>query len=102
MHMRDAVPRQMRAAVIVSPRKLEVRTVETPQPTAGQVLIRVAGCGVCGSNLPGVTDVGVGDRVAFLSNAAFAEYDVSNVDSILPLPAVVGDRDMPGEALVRP
>ena len=46
------IPTRMRAAVITAPRTLEIREVDTPEPTADQVLIRVDGCGVCGSNLP--------------------------------------------------
>ena len=46
------IRRTMRAAVITAPRTCEVVTVKTPSPASGQVLIRVEGCGVCGSNLP--------------------------------------------------
>jgi threonine dehydrogenase-like Zn-dependent dehydrogenase len=122
------IPRKMRAAVITAPRTCEVRTVETPSPSPGQVLIRVEGCGVCGSNLPkwegrpwfsypgepgnpghegwgrvvavgrDASRVSVGDRVAFLSDHAFAEYDVAAATSLVQLPSSLTG-DVPGEPL---
>lgn len=126
--MRD-IPRRMRAAVITAPRTCEVRTVDTPSPAAEQVLIRIEGCGVCGSNLPrwegrpwfqypgepgnpghegwgrvvavgrGVTGIASGQRVAFLSDHAFAEYDVARADSLVALPASLDQAAVPGEPL---
>jgi threonine dehydrogenase-like Zn-dependent dehydrogenase len=114
----------MRAAVITGPRRCEVVEVAMPKPARDQVLVEIEGCGVCGSNLPrwegrpwftyptqpgnpghegwgtvvekgdGVRDIAVGDRVAFLSDHAFAEYDVSNAYVKLP----VAD-EVPGEPL---
>jgi threonine dehydrogenase-like Zn-dependent dehydrogenase len=87
--------------------------------------VQVEGCGVCGSNLPrwegrpwftypaepgnpghegwgkvvatggAVKDVAIGDRVAFLSEHAFAEYDVAS--AFVKLPATL--TDVPGEPL---
>jgi threonine dehydrogenase-like Zn-dependent dehydrogenase len=124
-----AIPRRMRAAVITAPRTCEVRTVETPAPERDQVLIRVEGCGVCGSNLPrwegrpwfkyptepgspghegwgrvvatgyGVSGVDVGQRVAFLSEHAFAEYDVASASSVVSLPSRLDGAAVPGEPL---
>jgi len=81
----------MRAAVITAPGQVEVTTVDDPAPGPREVVIAVAGCGVCGTDLhilegefapslpivPGhefagevvaigaeVTEVSVGDRVA--------------------------------------
>jgi threonine dehydrogenase-like Zn-dependent dehydrogenase len=98
-------------------------------PSAGEVLLRVEGCGVCGSNLPkwegrpwfaypsepgnpghegwgrvaavgtGVFGVEVGDRVAFLSDHAFAEYDVAPTSALVALPRALGESDVPGEPL---
>lgn len=98
-------------------------------PGPRQVRIRVEGCGVCGSNLPiwqgrdwfeyplepgmpghegwgvvdeigaEVTDVVAGDRVAFLSNHAFAEYDLADRGSVVRLPDELRDRPFPGEPL---
>ena len=42
----------MAAAVVAEPRRVEIRTVPVPAPGAGQVLVRLEGCGVCASNLP--------------------------------------------------
>ncbi|MFC5923374.1 zinc-dependent alcohol dehydrogenase family protein [Micromonospora vulcania] len=81
----------MRAAVITAPGKVEVTTVEDPTPGRREVVVRVAACGLCGTDLhilqgefaptlpvvPGhefagevaavgtdVTELAVGDRVA--------------------------------------
>ena len=45
-------PERMRAAVLAGAGKFEVRMAPLPEPAAGEVRIRVEGCGVCGSNLP--------------------------------------------------
>ena len=42
----------MRAAVLHAPGNLRVEEVPTPSPAAGEVLVRVASCGVCGSDVP--------------------------------------------------
>ncbi len=81
----------MRAAVITSPGEVEVTTVDDPTPGRRDVVVKVAGCGICGTDLhilegefaptlpivPGhefagevvavgadVTEVAVGDQVA--------------------------------------
>ena len=81
----------MRAAVITAPGQVEVTTVPDPAPGVREVVVSVAGCGICGTDLhilegefaptlpvvPGhefagdvvavggeVTEVAVGDRVA--------------------------------------
>ena len=80
----------MKAAVFKQAGLLEVEDVPKPKPTAGQVLVKVNYCGICGSDLhryayghmapgvimgheftgvvaevgPGVTDLKVGDRVS--------------------------------------
>ncbi|MBW3550819.1 MAG: alcohol dehydrogenase catalytic domain-containing protein [Proteobacteria bacterium] len=101
----------MRAAVLSGPGELRVAEVELPEPGAGQVRVRLEGCGVCASNLTpwagaewmqyplepgamghegwgvvdalgeGVTGVQVGDRVAALSYKSYAEYDVAAADA---------------------
>jgi NADPH2:quinone reductase len=120
--------KKMRAAVLTGPRRLEVAEVERPSPGPGEVLVRLEGCGVCGSNLvpwqgrewfrypfapgapghegwgrvaalgAGVDGVGEGERVAILSGAAFAEYDVAPADRLVRIPAAV-EGPFPGEAL---
>jgi threonine dehydrogenase-like Zn-dependent dehydrogenase len=119
----------MRAAIIHSSRRLEVADVAPPQPAIGEVRIRLEGCGVCASNLPvwegrpwfrypldpgapghegwgvvdaigdGVANAKEGDRVAFLSNRAYAEYDLAKSDALVPLPDALAGRRFPGEAL---
>lgn len=119
--------RTMRAAHIVGPGRLEVAEVPLPLPAPSQVRIRVLGCGVCGSNLPvwrgrpwikyplepgapghegwgEVEALGsevearwLGRRVAFLSERAFAEYDIAQADSLVDVPD--GRTIFPGEAL---
>jgi 2-desacetyl-2-hydroxyethyl bacteriochlorophyllide A dehydrogenase len=81
----------VKAVVIVEPGRIEIRTVPDPTPGPRDVVVRVAGCGICGTDLhimdgefapaypivPGhefagsvvevgadVTEVQVGDRVA--------------------------------------
>lgn len=123
------VARKMRAGIISAPRRSDVVIVDTPVPADDQVLIRVEGCGVCGSNLPrwegrpwfsypaepgqpghegwgrvvalgrAVRKVAVGDRVAFLSERAFAEYDVAAASSLVVLPESLANEDVPGEPL---
>lgn len=46
----------MKAAVLEDNEKLCYRDIETPQVTAGTVQIRVAACGICGSDVPRVFD----------------------------------------------
>lgn len=41
----------MQAAFFAGERKLEVREIEMPRPAAGEVLIEVKACGLCGSDL---------------------------------------------------
>lgn len=43
---------RMRAAQIVAPQQLALVEVPIPAPGANQILVKVEGCGVCGSNLP--------------------------------------------------
>jgi threonine dehydrogenase-like Zn-dependent dehydrogenase len=49
---RAALPRTMRAAQITGPRAVQIVEVPMPAPGAGEVLVRMEGCGLCGSNLP--------------------------------------------------
>jgi threonine dehydrogenase-like Zn-dependent dehydrogenase len=119
--------RTMRAARIVAPRQVEIDEIALPEPGPDEVRIEVDGCGVCGSNLPlwrgrpwfnypvepgapghegwgridqvgaEVDSVRPGEQVAFLSNRAYAEYDIARADSLVRLPA--GAEIFPGEAL---
>jgi len=119
----------MPAAVLVAPGRFEVREVAVPHPAAGEVRVRLEGCGVCASNVEpwegqpwstfpgapggmghegwgvvdalgdGVTDVAVGQRVTMLSANAFAPYDVAAADQLVPLPAALDGQAFPGEPL---
>jgi 2-desacetyl-2-hydroxyethyl bacteriochlorophyllide A dehydrogenase len=123
------VPARMQAAVLVAPRRFEVHSVPVPAVGPRQVLVRIEGCGVCGSSAPvwegrpwfryplepgapghegwgrvvaagpEVRRVAVGDRVACLNQRGFAEYDVADEDQVLVLPAALAGQDVPGEAL---
>src|SRR5215469_9250958 len=94
----------MRAGIIVQPRWAEIRTAAAPHCASNQLLVRLEGCGVCGSNLPVwegrpwfayplapgapgheawgvVNEIGTkvrefrpGDRVALLAEFGFAEF----------------------------
>lgn len=120
---------RMRTAVLSAARSITLQSVEVPIPGPKQVRVRLEGCGICGSNLPpwegrawfqypfsagspghegwGVIDaVGAevttlkpGDRVAALSSAAFAEYDLVDEGSAVKLPASLDGRPFPGEPL---
>ena len=120
---------QFTTAILQAPGQigLEERALVPPEP--GQVRVRLEGCGVCGSNLPvwegrpwfdyplppgkpghegwGVVDavgadvsnVAEGDRVAALSQNAFAEYDYCAATDVVRLPAALTGQPFPGEAL---
>jgi threonine dehydrogenase-like Zn-dependent dehydrogenase len=117
----------MKAARLVGRRQFEIDEVPLPRPKPQEVRVRLQGCGLCGSNLavwrgqpwtqyplqpgaPGHEGWGVvdeigsavawprrGDRVAFLSDHGFAEYDVALATAVVPLPAQF--EIFPGEAL---
>lgn len=118
-----------RAVRFRQPHALAIEHVELPPPGAGEVRVRLQGCGVCGSNLPvwegrpwftyplspgapghegwgtvdavgaGVADVSAGDRVALLSYNAYAEYDIAPAAGVVRLPDVLAGRAFPGEPL---
>jgi threonine dehydrogenase-like Zn-dependent dehydrogenase len=119
----------MVAVTIEAPRRARAGRVPAPAPGPGQVLVRVEGCGVCGSSLPlwegrpwfsyplapgapghegwgAVEELGegvdrrlAGRRVAFLSGSAFAELDVAEAATVVPLPPQLDGLPFPGEAL---
>jgi threonine dehydrogenase-like Zn-dependent dehydrogenase len=119
----------MKAATLVEPGRIEIQEAPIPTPTANEVRVKLEGCGVCASNLspyegqpwfsypfaPGqmghegwgtvdavgsdVTQFQRGQRVAMLSNHAYAQYDVAPVDSVVPLPEELEDQAFPGEPL---
>ena len=119
----------MRAARLARPGEMRFESVVVPEPGAGEVRVRLEGCGVCASNLmpwggaewmqyplepgalghegwgvidavgDGVEGVKVGDRVAALSYRAYAEYDVASADQVVVLPPALDGEPFPGEPL---
>lgn len=119
----------MRQATIVAPESVEMHQCPLPEPGAGQIRVRLEGCGVCASNLsvwegrpwfdypleagaPGHEGWGVvdalgsdvrqfseGDRVAVLSYHAFAECDVADAAAAVRLPRSLEGIPFPGEPL---
>lgn len=113
----------MRAAVIRAPREVGVTDVPVPEPGAGEILVRIKGSGICGSELPayegrdwfdyplgagmpghegwgvveargsGCDHVALGTRVALLSERAHAEYDIAPVGSVVPIPPSLAEDD---------
>jgi threonine dehydrogenase-like Zn-dependent dehydrogenase len=126
--MSGAIPAQMGAVVVEGPRRAVIQQVPTPRAGDDEVLIRVEGCGVCGSSLPvwegrpwfqyplppgnpghegwgrvvqigrRVGAVDVGDRVSFLSDRAFAEYATAGEAALCQVPDELAAMPFPGEA----
>jgi threonine dehydrogenase-like Zn-dependent dehydrogenase len=119
---------QMLAAVLAGPGEARLEQRPRPEPAAGELLIRVEGCGICASSTPlwegrpwftyplrpgepghegwGIVEQAgspadetlVGARVAFISDRAFAEYDVAAAELVVALPPELDGRPFPGEA----
>ena len=122
-------PRTMAAARLVEPRRIEVEDAPVPDPGPTEVRVKIEGCGVCASNLPPfegrewfsypmdpgalgheawghvdavgseIQNLKEGDRVAMLSGKAYAQYDVADEGSVVPLPASLEGLPFPGEPL---
>jgi threonine dehydrogenase-like Zn-dependent dehydrogenase len=116
----------MRAAVIAAQQVLDVVDIASPEPKAGEVRVRLEGCGVCASSVPlwqgrpwfqyprapgepghegwgvvdaigdGVLDVRGGERVAFLSDRAYAQSAIAASDALVTIPDGI---PFPGEAV---
>lgn len=129
MNVAMSPPSQMQAAVVTGPGTMTVETHPLPQPGAGQVRVRLEGCGVCASNLTpwagpewmkfptepgglghegwgiidavgeGVQDLQVEDRVAALSYHSYATHDIAEADAVVKLPAALDGVPFPGEPL---
>ncbi len=119
----------MQAAVITGPGAFTLERVPLPLPGAGDVRVRMEGCGVCASNLTpwagpewmqyptppgdlghegwgrveavgaGVHDLAVGDRVAMLGNRSYAEAEIVPAAKVVKLPSALDKQPFPGEAL---
>jgi threonine dehydrogenase-like Zn-dependent dehydrogenase len=119
----------MIAAVLTKPKTIELQKVQLPQIKEDEVKIKVQGCGICSSSIPlwegrewfsypsepgspghegwgiveavgdNVKNIKAGDRIAFLSFHAYAEYDVANIGSLVKLPEELNGKAFPGEPL---
>jgi threonine dehydrogenase-like Zn-dependent dehydrogenase len=119
----------MKAAVITAPGQIKIEKTARPKPKKGEVLIKLEGSGVCASNIPvwhgrewfsypvpagspghegwgiiealgsDVTGFSKGDRVAFLSYNAYAEFDIAKAEDLVLLPSHLNEKPFPGEAL---
>jgi 2-desacetyl-2-hydroxyethyl bacteriochlorophyllide A dehydrogenase len=119
----------MMVAQLTAPARFEMADVKMRRPAAGEVRVRVIGCGVCASNIPlwqgrpwfrypespgspghegwgfadavgdDVADIAAGDAVAMVSTHAFAEYDVVPAECVVKLPPAVSGRPFPAEPL---
>jgi threonine dehydrogenase-like Zn-dependent dehydrogenase len=118
-----------RAARLHAPDTFTLQDIEVREPAAGEVRVHLEGCGVCASNLPvwegrtwfsyplepgapghegwgvidaigsGVNSFAVGDRVALLSQHAYAEHDFATAESLVKLPPALAGKPFPGEPL---
>lgn len=118
-----------RAAVISAPGQIDLRELDFAQPAAGDVRVRIEGCGVCASNLPlwqgkpwfeypiepgapgheawgyvdatasDVTDLILGERVAMLSSRGFATHAFAPASQVVRLPDSLDEQPFPAEAL---
>jgi threonine dehydrogenase-like Zn-dependent dehydrogenase len=119
----------MRSAVLQEPRRFTVDAMETPAPGQGEILLKVLGCGVCGSDMgpwkglqgleypmrpgapghevfgmveavgSGVEGLKAGDPVTALSYRAYSEYDTARADDVVALPASLAGRVVLGEPM---
>jgi threonine dehydrogenase-like Zn-dependent dehydrogenase len=120
---------ELRAVRIRAPGHISIEQFEPAQPARGQVRVRLEGCGVCASNLPvwegrpwfsyplecgapghegwgridaigkDVEGFTVGERVAFLSEHAYSESDLTSPQALVKLPPELNGRPFPGEPL---
>ena len=119
----------MIAAVLDKPKSFALQHTPLPAINDEQIKIKVEGCGICASSIsvwegrewfqyplepgsPGhegwgvveatgekISDVKAGDRVAFLSYHAYAEYDVAQKGAFVKLPEALHNKPFPGEPL---
>lgn len=123
------IPLTMPAARVAAPGHIEIIEAPVPIPDANEVLVALEGCGVCASNIPpfegrewfsypmeagqlghegwgrvaaigeGVSEFAIGQRVAMLSNHAYAPFDKAEASAVVALPELLGDAPFPGEPL---
>ena len=117
------------AAILTGPGSIEVRPGDLPEPGAGEVRVRLEGCGVCASNLapwagapwfeypfpagdpghegwgvidrigPGVSGLAEGERVATLSSGSYATHVVVPSEQAIAIPDALAGVPVPGEPL---
>jgi len=118
-----------KAAVLTKPRHFKFEEVYLREPKDMEICVKLEGCGLCASSLPvwegrewfeypnkagnpghegwgivyevgyNVTRFKKGDRVAILSNHAFAEYDFALENAVVKIPEHLKHIPFPGEAL---
>jgi threonine dehydrogenase-like Zn-dependent dehydrogenase len=119
----------MIAAVLNKPKSFALQHITPPSIASDEINIKVEGCGICASSLPvwegrewfqyplepgspghegwgvveatgqNVSGVKPGDRVAFLSYHAYAEFDIAKSGSYVKLPEALHNKPFPGEPL---
>ena len=119
----------MISAVLTKPQTFAIQETAVPKIKENEIKIQVEGCGICASSIPvwegrewfqyplepgspghegwgivqetgeKITDVKAGDRVAFLSYHAYAEYDIAQQGSFVKLPSQLDGKPFPGEPL---
>lgn len=123
-----AQPAMMDAVRVVGPGQVDLVRLPRPEPGAGEVLVRLEGCGVCASNLgpwagpdwmafptepgamghegwgvvqavgEGVTMPAPGTRVATLGQRSYASHEIVPAEAAIPLPDSLTG-PFPGEAV---
>jgi threonine dehydrogenase-like Zn-dependent dehydrogenase len=116
-----------RRAVLTAPRKIEIREIDLNPPAAGQLLVKIAACGLCNweqnhwkgllGQCPqslghewggtvveigtGVKGFAAGDKVSGLPDSltGFSDYILTGAATCLKLAAHVDPAQVPGEAL---
>jgi threonine dehydrogenase-like Zn-dependent dehydrogenase len=115
------------AVLLVGHQLTRVHSVAMVTPGYQEVRVRLQGCGISASHLPvwegrpwfrypqeagapghegwgfidavgpGIDDLEVGQRVAFMSGHAYAQYDITSRDRVVVLPEELDDEPFPGE-----
>ena len=119
----------MIAAVLTQPKKFSLEKTTASPINNDEVKVRVEGCGICSSSTPlwegrewfrypnepgapghegwgiveeigdAVTGISIGNRVAFLSYHAYAEYDKAHYKAVVVIPEELRNIPFPGEPL---
>ena len=87
----EAPAERMTAAVLHAPGDIRVEQVDVPTPGPGQVLLKVAACGVCGSDIPRMLRNG-GYVMPIICGHEFSGHVVAHGPGVEPGPGTqVGD-----------